>query len=78
MIDKWLSAGVLEEGTLRRSDTGTPQGGVVSPTLSNIFLHHVLDDWFEHEAKPRLRGRCQLVRYADDSVPRRHEEAWMI
>ena len=66
MIDKWLSAGVLEEGTLRRSDTGTPQGGVVSPTLSNIFLHHVLDDWFEHEAKPRLRGRCQLVRYADD------------
>ena len=68
MIDKWLSAGVLEEGTLRRSDTGTPQGGVVSPTLSNIFLHHVLDDWFEHEAKPRLRGRCQLVRYADDIV----------
>ena len=48
MIDKWLSAGVLEEGTLRRSDTGTPQGGVVSPLLANVYLHHVLDDWFEH------------------------------
>ena len=68
MIDKWLSAGVLEEGTLRRSDTGTPQGGVVSPLLANVYLHHVLDDWFEHEVKPRLRGRCQLVRYADDIV----------
>ena len=68
MIDKWLKAGVLEDGVLRRSESGTPQGGVVSPMLSNIFLHHVLDEWFEREAKPRLRGSCQLVRFADDFV----------
>ena len=47
MIDKWLAAGVLEDGHLRRPTEGTPQGGVVSPCLSNIFLHHVLDGWFE-------------------------------
>ena len=68
MIDKWLKAGVLEDGALRRSETGTPQGGVISPMLSNIFLHHVLDAWFEREAKPRLRGSCRLVRFADDFV----------
>ena len=68
MIDKWLKAGIFEENTLRRSNTGTPQGGVISPMLSNIFLHHVLDMWFEQEVKPRLRGRCQLERFADDFV----------
>ena len=68
MIDKWLKAGILEEGVVRRPETGTPQGGVVSPMLSNIFLHHVLDKWFEREAKPRLRGSCRLVRFADDFV----------
>ena len=67
-IDKWLKAGVLEEGVLRRPERGTPQAGVISPMLSNIFLHHVLDVWFEREAKPRLRGSCQLVRFADDFV----------
>ena len=68
MIDKWLKAGVLEEGVLHRSGTGTPQGGVISPILSNIFLHHVLDEWFEREATPRLSGACELVRFADDFV----------
>ena len=68
MIDKWLKAGVLEEGTVHRPVAGTPQGGVISPILSNIFLHHVLDKWFEDEARPRLRGNCQLVRFADDFV----------
>jgi RNA-directed DNA polymerase len=68
MIDKWLKAGVLEEGTLRKTEAGTPQGGVISPLLANLFLHHVLDVWFEQVAKPRLRGHCQLVRYADDFV----------
>ena len=68
MIDKWLTAGVLEESTLKRSDTGAPQGGVLSPMLSNIFLHYVLDEWFERVAKPRLRGSCRLVRFADDFV----------
>ena len=68
MIDKWLKAGVLEQGVLSRSTGGTPQGGVISPLLSNIYLHHVLDEWFETAARPRLKGRCLLVRYADDAV----------
>ncbi len=68
MIDKWLKAGVLEEGVLRRATGGTPQGGVISPLLSNIFLHHVLDEWFETVARPRLQGQCLLIRYADDAV----------
>ncbi len=68
MIDKWLKAGVLEQGLLQRADEGTPQGRVISPMLSNIFLHHVLDEWFENEVKPRLAGCCTLVRYADDFV----------
>jgi retron-type reverse transcriptase len=68
MIDKWLKAGVLEKGILHRTTGGTPQGGVISPLLANIYLHHVLDVWFELEARPRLKGRCQLVRYADDAV----------
>lgn len=68
MIDKWLKAGVLEKGILRRTTGGTPQGGVISPLLSNIYLHYVLDEWFEGAARPRLKGRCLLVRYADDAV----------
>ena len=68
MIDRWLKAGVLEEGTVKRSDTGAQQGGVLSPLLSNVFLHHVLDEWFEGVARPRLTGSCQLVRFADDVV----------
>jgi RNA-directed DNA polymerase len=68
MIDKWLKAGVLENGLLRHASEGSPQGGVISPCLSNIFLHHVLDEWFEHEVRPRLKGRCTLVRFADDAI----------
>jgi group II intron reverse transcriptase/maturase len=68
MIDKWLKAGVLENGLLRRATEGTPQGGVISPMLSNIFLHHVLDEWFEDVVKPRMMGSCTLVRFADDFV----------
>ena len=68
MIDKWLKAGVLDKGVLRRTTGGTPQGGVISPLLSNIYLHYVLDRWFETVVRPRLKGRCQLVRYADDAV----------
>jgi RNA-directed DNA polymerase len=68
MIDKWLKAGVLEKGILRRTSGGAPQGGVISPLLANIYLHYVLDEWFEKVAWPRLKGRCQLVRYADDAV----------
>jgi group II intron reverse transcriptase/maturase len=68
MIDKWLHAGAVENGLLRRTTMGSPQGGVVSPCLSNIFLRHVLDEWFETEVRPRLRGNCTLARYADDAV----------
>ncbi|WP_284694333.1 group II intron reverse transcriptase/maturase [Rhodoplanes serenus] len=68
MIDKWLKAGVLENGTTSRTTEGTPQGGVISPLLANIYLHYVLDEWFETVVRPRLKGRCILVRYADDVV----------
>jgi RNA-directed DNA polymerase len=67
-IDKWLKAGVLEGGNIEYPDEGTPQGGVISPLLANIYLHEVLDRWFEREVKPRLHGRAMLVRYADDAV----------
>ena len=67
MIDKWLAAGVLDKGVLRRPEAGTPQGGVVSPILSNIYLHHVLDRWMAEVAAPRI-GAFRLVRYADDFV----------
>jgi group II intron reverse transcriptase/maturase len=66
LVGKWLNAGVLETGELSYPEAGTPQGGVISPILSNIFLHEVLDLWFEREVKPRLHGRAHLVRYADD------------
>jgi group II intron reverse transcriptase/maturase len=68
LIGKWLNAGVLEEGSLTFPETGTPQGGVVSPLLANVYLHYVLDVWFEREVKPRLKGPAFLVRYADDFV----------
>jgi retron-type reverse transcriptase len=65
-IGKWLQAGVLEEGRLMHPVTGTPQGGVISPLLANLYLHEVVDRWFEEEVKPRLGGRAVLIRYADD------------
>src|SRR5271166_6679165 len=68
LIDKWLKAGVLEEGRVTVPATGTPQGGVISPLLANVYLHYVLDLWFEQEVKPRLQGRAFLIRYADDFV----------
>lgn len=74
-IDKWLKAGVLEEGALTHPESGTPQGGVISPILANVYLHGVLDGWFEKDVKPRLRGRAFLVRYADDFVIGFVEEA---
>jgi RNA-directed DNA polymerase len=68
LIGKWLKAGVLEDGSVSYPDSGSPQGGVVSPLLSNIFLHYVLDLWFERDVIPRLRDRASLIRYADDVV----------
>ena len=68
LIDKWLKAGVMERGQLSYPGTGTPQGGVISPLLSNVFLHYVLDEWFAEQVQPRLRGISALVRYCDDFV----------
>ena len=68
MIDKWLKAGVLEDGSLSYSTEGTPQGGVISPLLANIYLHYVLDEWVATVVSQRLKGRYILVRYADDLV----------
>jgi len=68
LIGKWLNAGVWENDSLTHPDAGTPQGGVISPLLANIYLHTVLDEWFEHEVKPRLTGRAFLIRFADDFV----------
>jgi group II intron reverse transcriptase/maturase len=68
LIGKWLSAGVMESGSVSFPDSGSPQGGVVSPILSNVFLHYVLDLWFEQEVLPRLQSQACLVRYADDFV----------
>jgi group II intron reverse transcriptase/maturase len=68
LIGKWLHAGVMERGRLHYPEAGTPQGGVISPLLANIFLHEVVDEWFVKDVLPRLRGRAGLVRYADDMV----------
>ena len=67
-IDKWLKAGVLEHGSVTYPELGTPQGGVASPLLANVYLHEVLDVWFERDVKPRLSGRAFAIRYADDAV----------
>ncbi len=68
LVGKWLQAGVMEEGRVYHPDTGTPQGGVISPILANVYLHEVLDKWFVEQVKPRLRGRAFLIRFADDFV----------
>ncbi len=68
LIGKWLNAGVMEGLVLSHPDAGTPQGGVISPLLANIYLHEVLDEWFVRDVQPRLAGRATLVRYADDFV----------
>src|SRR6266567_4914157 len=69
LIRKWLRAGILgEDGKVIHPQTGTPQGGVISPVLANIYLHYALDLWFERVVRPQQRGRCRMIRYADDFV----------
>ena len=65
-VRRFLIAGIMEEGNLMESDRGTPQGGLISPVLANVYLHYVLDLWFEKVVKPRLKGEAYYVRYADD------------
>ena len=69
LIGKWLNAGVMEDGAVTHPDAGSPQGGVVSPVLANVYLHYVLDQWFAREVRPRLKGRAYVIRYADDCAP---------
>jgi group II intron reverse transcriptase/maturase len=69
LISKWLWAGILEtDGKVIHPVTGTPQGGVISPVLANVYLHYALDLWFEREVQPTMRGRSRMIRYADDFV----------
>ena len=68
MIDKWLKAGIMENGEISYPTEGTPQGGTISPLLSNVFLHYVLDEWFIEQIKPLLKGDSILIRFADDFV----------
>jgi RNA-directed DNA polymerase len=68
LIRRWLKAGVLEEGVIERNEEGVPQGGSISVVLSNLYLHYVLDLWFERVVKPRLQGEAYLIRYIDDFV----------
>jgi group II intron reverse transcriptase/maturase len=75
LIGKWLRAGVLEEGVVTHPESGSPQGGVISPLLSNIYLHEVFDRWWIAEVLPRMRGKAFAVRYADDLVLAFSEQA---
>jgi group II intron reverse transcriptase/maturase len=68
LIGMWMHVGVLEAGQVVTSEEGVPQGAPISPILANIFLHVVLDDWFQKQVRPRMRGNCFLVRFADDFV----------
>lgn len=68
LIGKWLKAGVAEGDEIVYPEKGTPQGGVVSPVLSNVFLHYVLDDWYVKEVEPCMKGECFLIRFADDFI----------
>jgi RNA-directed DNA polymerase len=68
LIRKWINMGVIEEGRLLMSETGTGQGQPISPILANIYLHHVLDEWFEEVVKPRLKGEAHEIRFADDAI----------
>jgi group II intron reverse transcriptase/maturase len=68
LIRKWIKVGVIEQGRLLVSETGTGQGQTISPLLANIYLHYVLDEWFEEVVKPRLRGEAHEIRFADDAV----------
>ena len=68
LIRKWITIGVIDEGRLLVTETGTGQGQVISPLLANIYLHYVLDEWFQEVVKPRLKGEAYEIRYADDFI----------
>ncbi|MFM2484995.1 reverse transcriptase domain-containing protein, partial [Celerinatantimonas yamalensis] len=69
LISQWLKARIkTPEGVFEKPQSGSPQGGIISPVLANIYLHYALDVWFEKKVKPAMRGRCMMIRYADDFV----------
>jgi len=68
LINRFLKAGYIDNNLLVKSDKGTPQGSILSPMLANIFLHYVLDEWFDKTVKRYVNGYCELVRYADDFI----------
>ena len=68
LIGRWLHVGVVEGDQVTNQEVGTPQGAPISPILANIFLHTVLDEWFQEDVRPRMNGNCFLVRFADDFV----------
>ena len=77
LIQRWLKAGILEDGVVSVGETGTAQGSVICPLLANIFLHYVLDLWVHRWRRRRPAGDMIIVRYADDCAPRRREEGVM-
>jgi len=68
LVDKWLRAGVMDGGVVRETDLGVPQGGPISPVLANVYLHYVVDLWFQTKVRAHARGKAYLVRWADDFV----------
>jgi RNA-directed DNA polymerase len=68
LIGKWLNAGIMEDGSTSYPESGSPQGGVISPLLANVYLHYVLDRWFVNDVQPRMQGKTSFVRFADDAV----------
>lgn len=80
LIGKWLNAGVMEDGAITFPESGSPQGGVISPILANIYLHDALDEWFAAQVVPRLVGRAVLVRFVDDFVIifQMEQDAWRV
>jgi len=68
LIRKWIQVGVIDQGQFLVSETGTGQGQTISPLLANVYLHYVLDEWFEDVVKPRLRGEAHEIRFADDAI----------
>jgi RNA-directed DNA polymerase len=77
LIQKWLRAGVLEEGKRVQSEIGTIQGGSISPLLSNIYLHYALDLWVQRWRQKQAQGEVIFLRFADDCAPRRREGGLM-